>query len=80
MFIKNKVTSLVSVCKNKFPLNWAKSIKTVNGLDYIKNLSKNNNLNRQSYKDVYVPNGNIFIINITKDTIRFLLLVEYLKL
>jgi len=65
-FTKNKATSLVSVCKNKFPLNWAKSIKTVKGLNYIKNLSKNNNLNRQSYKDVYVPNGNIYIININK--------------
>ena len=36
LFTKKKATSLVSVCKNKFPLNWAKSIKTVKGLSYIK--------------------------------------------
>lgn len=66
LFYKNKSSSLISVKEIEFPLEWVKMIKKRKGKSIIKSMYQNNNLNRQKYKKYYIPNGSIFIFDISK--------------
>ena len=66
LYKKYSPSSLISVVKNDFPIEWLKEIKHDGRYNIIKNKFKNNNKNRQDYKNFYKPNGSIYIFNSSK--------------
>lgn len=59
LFYDKDVDAVISVSKNKHPIEWTKSISN----NRLVSLFEENNLNRQKYKATFHPNGMIFIFN-----------------
>jgi len=66
LYYKNKISSLIGVKEIDFPIEWVKILEKYRGKFVIRNVSQKNNLNRQKYNKYFIPNGSIYIFNISK--------------
>jgi len=61
LFNEFKADSVISITEAKYPPNWLKKISQNGKLENL--IVGDNNLNRQDYDKLYIPNGAIFIFN-----------------